>query len=394
MNKNTTHSFDSWTADEALRDIAAEQTLASQRQEEASFHPKASRSVDCCSEFKRSESDHRLPYRKDADAILHSKAYARYADKTQVVYLIDNDHISQRSLHVQLVSSYARGIAQLLGLNLQLIEAIALGHDVGHPPFGHEGEGYLSSLSQQYGEGPFAHSWQSCRLLRKIEPLNLGLAVYDGFLCHDGGMQGNVLQPRFGKNWDDHLADLDQKIADPNGNILPGTLEGCLVKLCDTISYLARDIEDAISLEIIARDQLPDTLLGTDSHSILRHTAGDIIKSSYKQDHIAVSKPVYEALKAIRAYNFKNIYTDSRLKVESLKVKRGYQILFDLLITDFEKNRENSYLWIDFVKNKEESYRAQTTPVRMVIDYISGMTDGFFVRTLDKLVVPKRIAWP
>src|SRR3984957_3501716 len=134
------------------------------------------------------EDDHRLPYKRDVDRIVHSKAYARYIDKTQVVYLVENDHITHRSLHVQLVSNFARGIAEILHLNLDLVEAIALGHDVGHPPFGHEGEEYLSALSQEFGAGHFAHSWQSCRLFMHVEPLNLGLAVYDGFLCHDGGM--------------------------------------------------------------------------------------------------------------------------------------------------------------------------------------------------------------
>ena len=141
-----------------------------------------------------------FPYKRDVDRIVHSKAYARYVDKTQVAYLVENDHITHRSLHVQLVSNFARGIAEILRLNLDLVEAIALGHDVGHPPFGHEGEGYLSSLSKEYGNGPFAHPWQSCRLLTDIEPLNLGLAVYDGFLCHDGGMCGTKFDAALREN--------------------------------------------------------------------------------------------------------------------------------------------------------------------------------------------------
>src|SRR5690606_10061613 len=109
------------------------------------------------------------------------KAYTRYADKTQVVYLVDNDHVTYRGLHVQLVSQFARGIAEILRLNVNLVEAISLGHDVGHPPFGHEGEGYLSNIAQDTIGRPFVHPWQSCRLFSLIEPLNLGLAVYDGF---------------------------------------------------------------------------------------------------------------------------------------------------------------------------------------------------------------------
>src|ERR1700733_12959948 len=136
-------------------------------QEISIFHPKASFSKDH-SRREGAELDHRLPYKRDVDRIIHSKAYARYVDKTQVVYLVENDHITHRSLHVQLVSNFARGIAEILRLNIDLVEAISLGHDVGHPPFGHEGEGYLSRLSQEYDNGAFTHPWQSCRLFSDI----------------------------------------------------------------------------------------------------------------------------------------------------------------------------------------------------------------------------------
>ena len=257
-----------------------------EEKEEASLFSFASFSKDH-SRLGGIENDHRMPYKRDVDRILHSKAYARYADKTQVVYLVDNDHITHRGLHVQLVSSFARGIAEILRLNLDLVEAIALGHDVGHPPFGHEGEGYLSTLTIEYGEGPFSHPLQSCRLFSEIEPINLGLAVYDGFLCHDGGMSSPVLIPQSRKSWDEHLEERKQKKNDPEKNILPATLEGCLVKLCDTMSYLGRDIEDAIQLGILTRDEVPLTSLGQTNREILAFLAQDIIKQSYSQKHIA-----------------------------------------------------------------------------------------------------------
>lgn len=354
------------------------------------LHPKASFSEDH-SRYIKKDDDHRLPYKRDVDRIIHSKAYARYADKTQVVYLVENDHITHRSLHVQLVSNFARGIAEILRLNLDLVEAIALGHDVGHPPFGHEGEGYLSELSEEFGNGFFAHPRQSCRLFTEIEPLNLGLAVYDGFLCHDGGMCGSKLAPKFGKSWENHQEDLKQKMLDPEKNIWPGTLEGCLVKLCDTMSYLGRDIEDAISLGILSRSAVPKTILGSSNREILRTLATDVIRMSYGQDYIAISEEIYEALKVLRRFNFENIYIHSKLKVESKKVKRSYRILFELLLEDLEKNKESSYIWQNYLYNKTEEYLAHSKSVQMVVDYISGMTDSFFVRILEKLVVPKRI---
>src|SRR5581483_5815828 len=173
------------------------------------------------------------PFKQDVERILHSKAFCRYTDKTQVVYLVDNDHVTHRSLHVQLVSSFARGLAEKLKLNVDLVEAISLGHDVGHPPFGHEGEEYLSELTKECGLGAFSHANQSCRLLREIEPLNLSLQVYDGFLCHDGGMRKRTCAPNISKTWDDHFAECKKRLTEPECDLQPKTIEGCLVKICD-----------------------------------------------------------------------------------------------------------------------------------------------------------------
>lgn len=358
--------------------------------EQSLLHPKAALSKDHA-RYAGPEEDHRLPYKRDVDRIVHSKAYSRYVDKTQVVYLVENDHITHRSLHVQLVSNFARGIAEILGFNLDLVEAISLGHDVGHPPFGHEGEGYLSEISEEVGNGPFAHPLQSCRLFMEIEPLNLGLAVYDGFLCHDGGMVGNVLVPRFGKTWEDHFNDRKQKLAHPHDNIMPATLEGCLVKLCDTMSYIGRDIEDAISLGILKREQVPQTILGTSNRDILRTLARDVIRCSYGKDYISLSNESYEALKQLRRFNFENIYMFPQLKVESAKIKRSYRFLYDFLLEDFLAQQQESYIWKCFLYKRTENYLAVTSPQQMVIDYISGMTDNYFVRTMEKILIPRQI---
>jgi len=361
-----------------------------EEKEGISLHPKACFSKDHSRHFGK-EDDHRLPYKRDVDRIIHSKAYSRYIDKTQVAYLIQNDHITHRSLHVQLVSNFARGIAEILRLNGDLVEAIALGHDVGHPPFGHEGEGYLSNLSQEFGNGVFTHPLQSCKLFSEIEPLNLGLAVYDGFSCHDGGMCGTKFVPNFGKSWQDHFNERKKKIEYPDNNIWPATLEGCLVKMCDTISYLGRDLEDAISLGLLQREEVPKTLLGVTNRKMLSNLAADIIKNSYDQDYIAFSEEVYQALKTIRKFNFEKIYSHPKLKTESKKIERCYRILFEYLLNDFKENNSNSYLYQNFLHNKEKEYLLRSSPVALVIDYISGMTDTYFVRTLEKLIVPQRI---
>lgn len=372
------------------QEILTQYRQEAQSKERVLLHPKAAFSENH-SRYYSKEDDHRLPYKRDVDRIIHSKAYARYSDKTQVVYLVENDHITHRSLHVQLVSSFARGIAEILRLNVDLVEAISLGHDVGHPPFGHEGEGYLSALSIEYGNGPFAHSLHSCRLFTHIEPLNLGLAVYDGFLSHDGAMNGLKIAPRFGKTWEDHFAEQKLKGADPDKNIQPATLEGCLVKICDTMSYVGRDIEDAISLGIIVREDIPKTILGNANRDILRVFATDIIANSYGNDYIAVSEEIYESLRVLRQFNFKSIYTHPKLKVESDKIRRSYCFMFEMLLRDHKQKGDKSYIYENFLKTKSEKYLSETKPVQMVIDYIAGMTDHYFVRTLEKLIVPKKI---
>ena len=373
-------------------DILHSYRKMAEEQEEVMLHSKAALSRQH-QRFFGKDDDHRLPYKRDVDRIIHSKAYSRYVDKTQVVYLVENDHITHRSLHVQLVSSFARGIAEILRLNLDLVEAIALGHDVGHPPFGHEGEGYLSELSKEFAGVPFTHPWQSCRLFTELEPLNLGLSVYDGFLCHDGGMCGHKLIPHFGKTWEDHFQEKQLKLNDPHGNIWPGTLEGCLVKLCDTMSYLGRDIEDAIILGIVNRSEIPKTSLGNSNRLILSALSQDVIKNSYSQDYIAISEEVYNELKVLRKFNFERIYNDPELKVESGKIKRSYRILFEHLFHDLETQGKNSYLWHQFLYNKTPAYQEETHASQKVIDYISGMTDTYFIKTLEKLVVPQPIEW-
>lgn len=341
------------------------------------------------------DEDYRSAYKQDVDALLNSKAFARYADKTQVVYLVSNDHISHRNLHVQLVSSLARGIAALLGLNQELVEAIALGHDVGHPPFGHEGEMLLSELSQESGNGAFAHPVQSCRLLSVIEPLNLSLAVYDGMLCHDGGSRTHRITPALTKTWGDHEAEIERKREDPESDLTPMTFEGALVKLCDTVSYLSRDLEDAILLGILKRDEVPETLLGNTGQSIMTRFSQDVITHSDGAS-IGMSDEVAEALLHLREFNFKKIYFHPSIKTQSVKVRRSYRTLFTFLLEDFRKQNQESAIWRSFLANKQSKYLSTTGEVQMVVDYIAGMTDGFFIQAMNKFFIPEKISlgWP
>ena len=217
------------------------------------------------------------------------------------------------------------------------------------------------------------------------------MAVLDGFLCHDGGIQEPRLFPRYEKTWKDHEADLQLRLENPEPDIIP-TLEGCLVKLCDTMSYLGKDIEDAIQLGLLTRDQVIQTILGRSNREILSALACDVIEHSYGKEYIAMSDRICEALKILRKFNYQTIYVHPQLKKESAKIKRSYRILFESLLSDHQAKGPDSFLWKNFLWNKSESYRELTNPIRMVIDYISGMTDRYYIRTFEKLTVPSLIS--
>ncbi len=330
------------------------------------------------------------PYKEDVERIIHSKAFKRYSDKTQVVYLVDNDHLTHRGHHVQLVSSFARGVAAILGLNVDLVEAISLGHDVGHPPFGHEGEGYLSEICTEQGLGAFSHSSQSCRLFRLIEPLNLGFLVYDGFLCHDGGMKKPVARP-VKKSLKQHYDELKSRKKEPEKDLEPASLEGCLVKMCDSVSYIAKDLEDAIQLGIIKRQDIPKTPLGRHNHEIIKHAAKDLVTASQNMPYIGFSEEIFAALKKLRAFNFERIYHYPGLKLESQKIKSAYRMLYDLIFNEFKTLGKKSQLYKNFLHSKSKEYLELSSDSEKVIDYIAGMTDRYFVNCVEQFIVPQTI---
>lgn len=329
---------------------------------------------------------------KDSDRILHSKAYARYVDKTQVVYLFPHDHITYRGLHVQLVSSLSRAIAYELGLSLELVEAISLGHDLGHAPFGHDGEGYLSELSQEEGVGHFSHSRQSCRIVEEIEPLNLTFGALDGMLCHDGGMLDRTLTLHSNKTWSTYDQELNLRLQQPEANLCPSTNEAALVKLADTVSYLERDIDDAIMLNIVSKEETP--LAKLSSRKLRDLVYQDIIDTYRTESVIGVSKPLFELLKEIRTFNFKKIYGHPRLKGESQKVRNAYRLLFEHILKDAKNRGKKSLLWTSFLSNKSVNYVEKYCCAQHVVDYIAGMTDGYFLRLFQELFLPRTIEVP
>jgi len=339
---------------------------------------------------------HRQNFGLDTDRILHSLSYSRYIDKTQVFYLVRNDHITHRVLHVQLVSKIARTVGRLLRLNEDLIEAIALGHDIGHTPFGHDGERFLSELSAPYGIGHFLHNVQGVRFLENIERKgkgwNLSLQVLDGILCHDGELHSQALGPRKEKDFAVLDAEMEAKIQDPSRDTRPMTLEGCVVRMSDTISYIGRDIEDAIRLGLIRREDIPEEctrVLGATNGNIVYTLVEDLVASSLDKPYVCFSDEVGEALRKLKEFNHTRIYQNEALWKQTPKIRLMFNLLFEKYYQDLEMDRRDSDIFVEFLAGMSTGYREKTSHAGIVRDFIAGMTDAYFLGQCQKQLIPQ-----
>lgn len=329
----------------------------------------------------------------DTDRIIHSLAYSRYIDKTQVFYLFEHDHITHRVLHVQFVSKIGRVIGRFLRLNEDLIEAIALGHDLGHVPYGHDGEKILDTLCKEHSLGCFCHNAQSVKFLTEIEKegegLNLSLQVLDGILAHNGEMVMKDYKPAYDKTWDHFEEELSNCFREDgfSEKIVPMTLEGCVVRVADVIAYVGRDIEDAITLNLLQREDLPDEItdvLGDTNDKIINRLILDLTEQSYNKDHLSFSEEIFLALKALKDFNYRRIYFDPRIKTESHKIEKIYRLLFEKYCEDLQNKNSSSDIY-----KMPSKYRSNTEGKRMVVDFIAGMTDDYFNNQFREYFVPK-----
>jgi dGTPase len=335
---------------------------------------------------KYADTDYRQAFSIDVDRILHAHAYARYIDKTQVFSLIKNDHITHRVLHVQLVSKIARTIGRYLSLNEDLIEAIALGHDIGHAPFGHDGEHALSVLCKDHGIGAFQHNVQSVQFLDKVERKGLGwnlcLQTLDGILCHDGEVHNQMLLPSDRKTFDALDHESKRKINDPATPLVPMTLEGCVVRIADTIAYIGRDIEDAIRLNLIDRSDLPRDCvecLGRTNGTIVFNLVTDIIQNSFQKEVVTFSSDVSQALARLKQFNLERIYLNPRIKMHSEALSKLFGYLFEKYLADIRRNNMSSVIFSQFLNGMSASYIKTHHPAEIVRDFIAGMTDAYFL---------------
>lgn len=336
--------------------------------------------------FHPQKKDFRTDYFRDIDKIIYSLSYIRYVDKTQVFSNNENDMISKRISHVQMVSKIARTIGRALNLNEDLIEAASLGHDLGHVPFGHEGEKILNEISLRYNEGFFAHNVQSVRTLMNIENKGLGnnitLQVLDAILCHNGEMVQNIYKPEE-KTKEIFLKEYNEsyKNKDILKKIKPMTLEGCVVRISDVVAYIGKDIEDAIRLGIIKKEEIPTnitTTLGNSNSEIVNTIVNDIVLNSIDKNYIKLSENVFIALKELIEFNYKKIYAKANTKEELQMFKIMFNNLFDLYYNQIINNEKNEDIYKLYLNEMDSSYLENNSSARIVIDYMAGMTDNFF----------------
>ncbi len=355
----------------------------------------------------------RPPFFRDVDRVVHSKAYARYIDKSQVFFDINNANITHRSLHVHIVSRIARQIGRVLRLNTDLIEAIALGHDVGHAPFGHLGEDILNEISQENNMGTFSHNAQGIRWLSYLEKrnpeqpangLNLSLQVLDGILCHDGEVNEQQLKPlkRNGKSWEDHFKEYEDCFNENKIKRIPMTYEGIVTRFSDTISYIGRDIEDAILLKLINREEIPKyctKILGDTNTKIIDTLITDLLSFSLDNDVIGYSDKIFEALKELKSFNYENIYirrdlfkpiSTEKTFLDSLKER--FLLIFVRSLKNLEEEDYNAPIFRDHIEYiDDKNYNTYFKPLKkdnkltlIARDYIAGMSDKYFNETYGK----------
>lgn len=338
------------------------------------------------------DDDIRTPFFRDVDRIIHAYSYTRYADKTQVYSYKNNDHISKRMTHVQLVSKVARTIGRGLGLNTDLIEAIALGHDIGHTPLGHTGEKILNEISLRELNEYFAHNIQSVRHYMYIENngngLNLTVQVLDGIMCHNGEILSNKYEPvkKTKEEFLEQYKSAYKNLKESNKNH-PMTIEGCVVRISDIVGYIGRDIEDSINLGLFNREDLPKKItkvLGNDNKDIINTIVKDIIDNSYDKPYITMSEDVFTAICELKKFNSENIYSKSLTKEEIEYYRQGMNKIYNRYLSDVTNDNKESIIYKLFLNTQSAKYLEETPIKRQVIDFIAGMTDALFHKEIER----------
>ncbi|MDD8049634.1 MAG: HD domain-containing protein [Thomasclavelia sp.] len=379
-------------------------------------------------------NDLRSEFSRDYTRIIFSLGYRRLKHKTQVFFAVENDHVCTRSEHVALVESVSYTISNFLGLNNELTRAIAVGHDLGHAPFGHGGETIISDIAREHGLKKFWHEKNSLHFVDDIETLeddkhyrhNLDLtyAVRDGIISHCGEMNQKSIQKR-----DEYISLEDYQ---QPGQFNPYTYEGCVVKMSDKIAYLARDIEDALRLNILTEHKVNELkeeinkisnnkFKAINNGTIVNYFIDDVCKNSTIDEGISLSDEAYQVMKVIMKFNYKNIYLIPRVKIHSDYVRLILNSIFDYLYSYYDKSiKNNTDLLLELNKDKDvftkmvppfihwlEKYGKfdnierniiyqnkviydftsdDHAMIKAIIDYLSGMSDMYIIQIFNELI--------
>lgn len=357
----------------------------------------------------RREPDHdvanlwRPAFVRDTEKIMHCPYYGRYMDKTQVFSLCKNDDVSRRATHVQFVARIARNIGTALNLNCDLIEAIALGHDIGHTPFGHAGEKKLDEILFNACGKHFNHNIHSARVLSIIFPLNLSLQTLDGIICHNGEFECKKYKPVSYNNFeifDDKML-CSYKDSAYIKTLVPATLEGCVVRVSDIIAYLGKDRQDAKKLGFIESEkEFGSALIGRTNAEIINNMIVNIIENSYGKDYIKMDDEYFEAFSSAKKENYQKIYQSD--KIESVYKEKIYPMFDDLyeeILKQAKSGKEDTIFYRHHLKYIEEitkpyrrlsDYRDERVE-ETVVDYLAGMTDDYFVEIYEHLFPDSKI---
>jgi len=323
--------------------------------EEARLSPLAARSYPASRVVPEEDCGVRTPFQRDRDRIVHCKSFRRLKHKTQVFVAPEGDHFRTRLTHTLEVTAIARTVARALGLNEDLTEAIGLGHDLGHPPFGHLGEGVLDAcLAERFPGRGFRHFEHSLRIVERLEPLNLDARVRDGILCHSGRA------PQ------------------------PATLEGRIVRIVDRVAYINHDIDDAVRAGVLSEGDLPReplATLGPTSNARIDRLVHDLVDASASAGDIVQGAEAAAAMDALRRFMFEEVYLGPVARQEAEKVDRVVRALF----TEYIEHPER------MPAGAGGGDPDADLPQR-VTDYIAGMTDRFATRAFAALTVPTGLA--
>ena len=330
----------------------------------------------------------RPAFAHEVDKVIHCPYYNRYSDKTQVFSLIRNDDITRRSLHVQLVSRIARNIGAALNLNLDLIEAIALGHDLGHTPFAHSGEVYLDELYYAHAGRHFNHSIHSVRVLDNIFPLNVSLQVLDGIACHNGEIELPLYQPVQGRTFEEFDAMIESCYVDKGQikKLMPATLEGAVMRISDIIAYLGKDRQDAARMKLVGEDHYSATRIGSINAEIINNLVVNIIENSYGKPYIQLDQDHFDALKTAKKENYNLIYESAATQAKlNTTAKPMMGEIYDQMLEDLTLGKTNSPIfrhhinYVNRTRYRREIPYEKSEPNQIVVDYIASMTDDYFI---------------